>query len=325
MKLLNNALVNIVAGGRDISLPHERLRLGYIAGWASIAGNAVLTLLKLVVGIVCGSVSLLANAVHTASDILTSIVVIIGFKISSKGPDKEHPYGYGRVEYLVGLIVAVALIGAGAGFILNACRRLIEGTVMQQSPLAVAVALVSILTKELMYRFTGNLGKLIGSEALQADAWHHRSDAFTSILVLVAVCGGYFQLNWLDPVGAFFIAGFIIYTGGAIALSAGNKLIGTSPPSDLLVAIEQEALSVDGVLDVHDLEVHDYGVHKSIALHVRVAGNTSLHQAHAIAHQVQDRLEGKLDCRVTAHIDPLPGDGKPQTEENLEQAGGDQE
>ncbi len=305
MKLLDEALIKAVFCGRDISRPQERLRLGYIAGWVSIAGNAVLALLKMIVGLISGSVSLLANAAHTASDILTSVVVIIGFKISSKGPDQKHPHGHGRVEYLAGLFVAAALIGTGVGFVAGAYRRLVEGTTMQQSPAAVAVALGSILTKELMYRFAGNIGKLIDSEALIADAWHHRSDVFTSILVLAAVCGGYFKLHWFDAVGAFLIAAFILYTGAEIAFRTGNKIIGVSPTKDLLRNLEQEALSIEGVLDVHDLEVHDYGVHKSITMHIRVAGNTSLHRADEIAHRVQTRLEGKMDCRVTVHTDPV--------------------
>jgi cation diffusion facilitator family transporter len=315
VKLLDEALIKAVAGGRDISLPQERLRLGYIGGWASIIGNAVLALLKFVIGIATGSVSMLANAVHTASDIVTSVVVIIGFKISSKGPDQKHPHGHGRVEYLVGLAVAVALIGVGIGFIWDACRRLAWGTTMQPSLAAVIVALGSVLTKELMYRFAGSLGRLIGSEALIADAWHHRSDALTSVLVLVAVGGGYFGVGWIDPVSAFIVAGFIIYTGGEIAYHAGDKIIGISPPSDLLFDLEKEALTVNGVLNVHDLEVHDYGMHKSITMHIKVAGSTSLHRAHEIAHLVQARLEEKFNCRAIVHpdplndcpIDPLPG------------------
>lgn len=179
---------------------------------------------------------------------------------------------------------------------------------MQPSLIAVIVAFVSILIKELMYRFAGNLGQLIGSEALIADAWHHRSDAFTSALVLVAVCGSYFRVSWLDPVGAFLVAGFIIYTGGEIAYHAGNKIIGTTPSVDLLGKLEKEALDVDGVLDVHDLEVHDYGMHKSVSMHIRVAGSASLQQAHEITHLVQERLEDKFDCKAIVHADPLASD-----------------
>lgn len=305
MKLIDEALVKAAAGGRDISLPEERLRLGYIGGWVSIMGNAVLALLKFVIGIATGSVSMLANAVHTASDIVTSIVVIIGFRISSKGPDKKHPYGHGRVEYLVGLAVAVALVGVGIGFIWDAYRRLAGGVAMQPSAAAVAVALGSILVKELMYRFAGNLGRLIGSEALIADAWHHRSDALTSFLVLIAVCGGYLNIGWIDPVSAFIVAGFIIYTGGEIAYSAGDKLIGITPSTELLGSLEEEALGVEGVMDVHDLEVHDYGMYKSVSMHIKVAGGISLHQAHEITHLVQDRLEERFNCRAIVHPDPL--------------------
>ncbi|MGB4330060.1 MAG: cation diffusion facilitator family transporter [Dethiobacteria bacterium] len=306
MRSLEQVLIKAVAGDRDISCPQERLRLGYIGGWVSIAGNAVLASLKFVVGLASGSVSLLANAVHTASDILTSVVVLIGFKISSKGPDREHPYGHGRVEYLIGLTVAVALIAVGIGFIYDAYRRLASGITMQPSLAAIIVALGSILAKELMYRFAGGLSKLIDSEALMADAWHHRSDAFTSALVLVAVCGGYFRISWLDPVSAFLVAGFIIYTGAEIAYQAANKLIGVSPSPDLLGDLEKEALAVEGVLNVHDLEVHDYGIYKAVTLHIRVDGQSmSLSRAHQIAHLVQERLEENFNCKAIVHPDPL--------------------
>lgn len=285
-------------------MPPERLRLGYIGGWVSIAGNALLALMKFAVGIATGSVSMLANAVHTASDIVTSIVVIIGFKISSKGPDEKHPYGHGRVEYLAGLVVAAALIGVGLGFIWDAYRRLAGGTGMQPSLAAIFVALGSILIKELMYRFSGSLGRLIDSEALIADAWHHRSDALTSALVLIAVGGAYFRVGWLDPVSALIVAGFIIYTGGEIARQAYDKLIGTAPSADLLGKLEKEALSVGGVSDVHDLEVHDYGTYKAVTLHIRVGDDTSLQRAHEITHLVQEKLEEKFHCRVTVHPDP---------------------
>ncbi|NMD42276.1 MAG: cation transporter [Firmicutes bacterium] len=304
MKKLDRAVIKALAGGRDTSLPRERLRLGYIAGWVSITGNAVLALLKLIIGLTSGSASMTANAVHTASDIVTSAVVIIGFKISSKGPDQKHPHGHGRVEYLVGLVVAVALIGVGGGIVWDACRRLAGGTTMQPSLAAIIVALGSVLIKELMYRFAGNLGRLIESEALIADAWHHRSDAFTSLLVLVAVGGSYSGIGWIDPVGAFVVAGFIVHTGIEIARQACDKLIGTTPSADLLGSIEKETLAVEGVLDVHDLEVHDYGVHKSVTLHIKVSGGASFTRAHQITHLVQERLEEKFNCRVIVHPDP---------------------
>lgn len=304
MKKLDQAVVKLLVGSRDTSLPQERLRLGYIGGWVSIAGNAVLALLKFIIGLTAGSASMLANAVHTASDIVTSAVVIIGFKISSKGPDQKHPHGHGRVEYLVGLVVAAALIGVGCGIVGDAYRRLAGGTTMEPSLPAVMVALGSVLIKELMYRFAGNLGRLIESEALSADAWHHRSDAFTSLLVLAAVGGSYCGVGWLDPVSAFIVAGFIIYTGFEIARQTCDKLIGTTPPADLLGSIEEEALTVKGVLDVHDLEVHDYGVHKSVTMHIKVAGDVTFSQAHELTHLVQERLEEKFNCRVTVHPDP---------------------
>ncbi|NLI69757.1 MAG: cation transporter [Firmicutes bacterium] len=302
-KKLLTAFDRILIGDRDIGQPEERLRIGYIGGWSSIAGNAVLALLKFTIGLAVGSASLLANAVHTASDILTSAVIIIGFKLSSKEPDQKHPYGHGRIEYLVGLIIAMALIGVGIGFIIDAYRRLLSGVSMRPSLLAVIVAVFSVFLKELMYRFTANLGRLIESEALLADAWHHRSDAFTSLLVVAAVLGSYFRIGWLDAVGAFCIAGFIIYTGAEIAYRAVNKIIGVSPPAELLGRLEREALKIEGVMGVHDLEVHDYGMRKYISLHIKVDSNTTLHRAHEIVHRVQDSLEEKFNHRVTTHLD----------------------
>ncbi len=305
MKRFDRTMQHILAGGRDTDLPRERLRLGYIGGWVSILGNALLALLKLIIGISTGSISMLANAVHTASDIITSAVVIIGFKISNKGPDQKHPHGHGRVEYLVGLAVALALIGVGLGFIWDAYGRLAGSRAMEPSMAAIVVALASILAKELMYRFAANIGKLIDSEALIADAWHHRSDAFTSALVLAAVGGAYLGIGWIDPAGAFIVAGFIIYTGGDIGRRALDKLIGATPSAELLGSLEREALQVEGVQDVHDLEVHDYGMYKSVTLHVKVADSITLLRAHEITHGVQERLEEKFNCKAIVHPDPL--------------------
>ena len=304
MKWLAGLLINRVTLNRDLTLTAERTRIGLIEGWSSIAGNLLLTALKIGIGLSVGSVSLLADAAHTTADIASSAVVVIGFKISGKAPDKEHPFGHGRAEYLVGLTVAAMLLLVGGSFIVGSYRRLISEPVVRPSVAAVIITLASIAGKELMYHFSLGLGKMIDSEALIADAWHHRSDTLTSVIVLIALIGNLFKLDILDALFGLLVSGFVIYAGLDLTRKSINRLLGTGPTPETREQIINSARSVRGVIDAHDLVVHDYGISKSISLHVEVDHRLSLSEAHEIANTVENLMEEYLHCSTVVHVDP---------------------
>ncbi|NMA92600.1 MAG: cation transporter [Firmicutes bacterium] len=299
-----NLLIEKITRGRDLAVPAERIRIGLIEGWSSILVNLLLTAIKAGVGLAIGSIALLADAAHTASDIASSAVVVIGFKISGKAPDKEHPFGHGRAEYLVGLFIAAMLIAVGLYFIVASYRRLTSEPVLRPSLAAVLITLVVILCKEFMYHFSLKLGHRINSEALIADAWHHRSDALTSVLVLIALVGNLFKISILDALFGFPVSGFLVYTGLGLFRRSTDRLLGTGPTPETRERIISSIRSVEGVLDAHDLVVHDYGTMKSISLHIEVDRNLPLPEAHAIAESVETLIKGQLPCSVVVHLDP---------------------
>ncbi len=304
MKWLANLLAEKITLNRNLVLPAERTRIGLIEGWFSILGNLLLTALKAVIGLAVGSVSLLADSAHTASDIASSAIVVIGFRISAKAPDTEHPFGHGRAEYLVGLAIAAMLVVVGVLFVIGSCQRLFSGPAARPSITAVLVTGGSILLKELMHYFSLKLGQMIGSEALIADAWHHRSDTLTSVVVLIALVGNLFKLDYLDALFGLLVSGFVIYTGLDLARKSANRLLGTESPAETREHVINSAQSVKGVINVHDLMIHDYGLNKSISLHIEVDQNLSLRGAHEIAKTVEGRIAEHLPCSVVVHIDP---------------------
>ena len=304
MRFFANLLASKVSENRDLLKPAERYRIGIIESWVSIGCNVFLTLLKLFFGLVTNSIALIADAAHSASDIFSSLVVLIGFSLARQKPDHEHPHGHGRTEYLAGLIIAVMLMGAGIAFAYSSYARLISGVHARSSITAIAAVAAAILIKEFLYYFSAKLGELIDSEALVGDAWHHRSDSLSSILVLVALVGGYFGMPVLDAYLGFAVALFVVFAGYKIAKNSCSRLLGTAPADQLKNGVINSAREIDGVIDAHDLEIHDYGSWKVVTMHIEVSGHLSLNDAHDIAHQVEDHVSNIFYCETVVHLDP---------------------
>jgi len=233
MKSLAGRLAGKITANRDLRKPSERSRVGIIESWVGLGGNLFLTLLKLTFGLLTNSLALIADAVHSASDIFSSLVVLIGFLMAGKKADSEHPHGHGRTEYLAGLVIGIMLIGAGAAFIYSAYSRLAGEVFASPSIAAIIAVIAAIILKEFMYYFSARLGRLIDSDTLEGDAWHHRSDSLSSGLVLIALIGAYFGLYTLDAYFGIAIAFYIIYTGLKILRNSSSRLLGTAPADEL--------------------------------------------------------------------------------------------
>lgn len=304
MRPVASLLIKIFTSGRNLHEPGERYRVAMIQSWFSIAGNLFISLLKLVFGLLANSIAMLADAVHSVTDISSSLVVMIGFKMAARRPDHEHPYGHGRAEYLAGLAIAVLLITTGVGFAWGSYSRLVSNVIIRPNFITFIVIVTTILFKEIMYYLSADLGKLIKSEALTGDAWHHRSDTLSSILVLIALVGGVFEIYTLDAYLGFAIAAFIIFAGVKIARNSCSCLLGTAPQKELHNEIISCTSLVEGVIGAHDLQIHDYGSWKEVTLHIEVSNNLNLGQAHQIAHQVEDLISKNFFCNTVVHLDP---------------------
>jgi len=285
-----------------------RARVGVFQGWISVGVNGLLFIIKIILGFMIGAVSLIADAVHTFSDVVTSSIVIWGFKQAEKPADVEHPYGHGRAEYIATLIIAILLCVAGIEIIESSIHRIKNPDLVNVKWWMVAVLSLTVIIKEITARYADYLSSLIASGTLHADAWHHRSDALSSLLVVGAMVSGIFGYSSVDGWAGLGVAGFLLYTGFEIAKDAVDDLIGKPPTTEEVENIRNIVMSVQGVLGVHDITVHSYGHDKFVSLHAEVDANETTAVAHDISEEVEEQLVDALGVGPTVHIDPVhPG------------------
>jgi cation diffusion facilitator family transporter len=285
-----------------------RTKIGVFQGWISVLVNSILFILKLLIGIMVGAVSVIADAVHTLSDVVSSIVVIWGFKQAEKPADVEHPYGHGRAEYIATLIIAILLCVAGIEFIEASIDRIQNPEQVVAEWWMILILMVTIILKEITARYAEFLSSKIASGVLHADAWHHRIDAISSIMVVAAMIAGKYGYPVVDGWAGLGVALFLIFTGFEIAKDAVDDLIGKPPASEEVEVIRQIVMSVDGVLGAHDITIHSYGHDKFISVHVEIDADKSTAEAHDISEEVEYKLHGALGVEPTIHMDPVqPG------------------
>ena len=299
------ALTNQFIPNTKESAKMYRTKIGVFQGWISVLVNSILFIFKLVIGVMVGAVSVIADAVHTLSDVVSSIVVIWGFKQAEKPADVEHPYGHGRAEYIATLIIAILLCVAGIEFIEASIDRIQNPEQVVAEWWMILILMVTIIMKEITARYAEFLSKKIASGTLHADAWHHRIDALSSLLVVGALIAGKYGYPSSDGWAGLGVALLLIYTGFIIAKDAVDDLIGKPPTSEEVEVIRQIVMSVDGVLGAHDIIIHSYGHDKFASVHVEIDADETTAVAHDISEEVEDKLEKAIGVEPTVHLDPV--------------------
>ena len=271
--------------------------------------NAFLILLKFFAGIFGGSQALIADAVHSVSDLFTDAVVLLGIKIGRKPPDKEHHFGHARIETLASAIIGLALIGTAVYLGIDAALNIHQHTEYHPTGIALIGAGVSIALKEALYRYTVLIGRRIKSQLIVANAWHHRSDALSSVAVLLGVAGTLIKPSWhiLDALAALIVSFFIIKVGFDILRKTLREFTDTAPRPEIIEKLMQLSRAVDGVMDAHDLRVRTSGGFYQAEIHIAVDGQLTVFQGHRIAKTVERCLTEEMDelDRVIVHVDPV--------------------
>lgn len=292
----------------------QRSQRAQKATWIGFSTNAILTILKISAGILGNSSAMLADGVHSLSDFITDIVVLLGFKLTSKPEDSDHNYGHGKYETVSTLIVGGILFYAGVNIFKHASLSIYKVVILGESiakplPLAIAIAFVSIISKESLFRYTKKIGEEIDSSALIANSWHQRSDAISSVGTFIGVGAAYILgENWvvLDPLAALIVSGLIFKVAFEILKSALHELIDGALESEDVKYIEEKIKESEGIRDYHNLRTRRLGSKKVIEAHLIFDENMSLQDAHAYS----DRLEGVLKSRfnessiITFHLEP---------------------
>ncbi len=271
--------------------------------------NVGLSLFKLFAGIFGHSLAMVSDAIHSASDVFSTIIVIIGIKISSKKADKDHEFGHERYECVAAILLAVLLCATGVCIGYNGINNIVRGTYKTASLpdfFALSAAIVSIAVKEGMFWYTYLAAKKINSGALKADAWHHRSDALSSIGSLIGIIGAMLGIPILDPIAAIMICLLIIKAAIDIFIDAVNKMTDKACDPETEKKIKEYILSCDGVLNVDNLMTRLFGNRIYVIAEIACYGDMSLKSAHTIAEAVHDGVEENFPLvkHVTVHVNP---------------------
>ena len=277
------------------------------------AVNITLTIAKLLAGVFGRSAAMVADGVHSLSDLLTDAIVLVFTHISSKGKDRKHSFGHGKFETMATLVISIILIVVGAKLMEGGIRSIInvaKGEILPKPGyIALAAAIVSIILKEALYQWTAKVGKSTNSPAVTANAWHHRSDALSSIGSLIGI-GGAIILGqkWtiLDPIASCGISIFIIVVAVKMAIPSLNELLETALPEDIENEIIETASAVNGVKNIHNLKTRRNGISAIIDAHIVVDPSISITLAHDIATEVEEALSRKFgsETQVNIHIEP---------------------
>lgn len=287
---------------------NDPVKLAVRVSVVTLVVNFILSLLKFAAGLIAGSSALVSDAVHSASDVLSTLVVIVGVRLASKNSDSLHPYGHERFECVAALLLSfmLALTGFGIGF--SGVKTAVFGKELPvPSALALVAAVASIVIKEWMYRYTIKAAKALKSDALTADAWHHRSDSLSSIGSFVGVLGARLGAPALDPVASVVISLFVLKAAFEIFKDCVDKMIDRSCDEDTVAQMRKAILACDGVIAINGLRTRLFGPRVYVDVEICCNGELTLFDAHDIARCVHDNIERQFPqvkhCMV--HVDPI--------------------
>ena len=298
-----------IKNSTDVNDPAVRTAYGNLAGAVGIFCNVLLCAAKLAVGTLFGSISITADAVNNLSDASSSVITLVGFRLSAKPADDEHPYGHARIEYLAGLAVSVMILVIGVELARSSIGKILSPTAVEFSLVTVAVLLLSIGVKLWMAAFNKKVGRRIGSAALEATAMDSRNDVISTAAVLAAsVVSGLTGLE-LDGWMGLGVALFILWSGVGILKETVDPLLGEAPSEELTDYIGKKVMSYDGVLGTHDLMVHDYGPGRRFAsAHAEVDYRMNILDAHELLDDIERDVRTKLHVDLVLHCDPIVTD-----------------
>ncbi len=281
-----------------------KTRIGYLQANISIFVNLLLFGIKLWAGIKSASIAIIADAWHTLSDSFSSLLLLLGFKLAAKPADERHPFGHGRMEIIFAVIVGTILAVVGFNFLLDSIDRLRAVQSARFGTFAYLATIVSVVAKEALAQFAIYQGRKHASPLLLADGWHHRSDAISSLIVLVGITlGRYFW--WIDGVLGIGMSFLLFYAAVKVLKDSISNLIGEEPDDKMSAAIKNLVQKhVEHPIYLHHLHVHRYGDHCEATFHIEMNPQTRLKEAHEISDKIENLLRSELEIEATIHVEP---------------------
>ncbi len=304
-----NWILSYCVGGNDPTSPQARSRCGTISGTMGIVLNLLLALSKLLAGMITASVAMTADGLNNLSDAATSVITLIGFRMAGQKADANHPFGHGRIEYVSGLIVSMAILLMGFEAGRSAIGALIHGSQLQFSPVAVGILCGAIVVKCWIFWFNRALGQYISSAAMEATAADALSDTLSTAVVLLSILVSHFFHIQVDGIAGLLVALFILKTGWEVARDTLDPLLGRPMDPELAADIHQLVCAHNHILGIHDLVYHDYGPGRAMmSFHAEVPADENLLELHDIIDHIERELKAKHHIETVIHMDPVVAD-----------------
>lgn len=299
----------LIPNYQETGCTEVRSAYGVLSGCVGIVLNVLLCLGKLFAGTVSGSIAVTADALNNLSDAGSSIITLIGFKLSEKKPDPDHPFGHGRMEYVSGLIVSMAVLLMGFELLKTSIGKIAAPEPVSMNLLSAGILLVSVLCKLYMFAYNRALSKRLDSAALEATAMDSRSDAVATTAVFIAMTIAHFTHVNIDGWAGLLVALFILWSGVNAAKDTIDPLLGASPDPELVERIRKEVMAADNVRGIHDMVVHDYGPgRRMVSLHAEVPADGDILALHDGIDRLEHQLRDTLGCEAVIHMDPIVTD-----------------
>lgn len=274
-------------------------------GIISIVGNIVLFIIKFYAGIQTGSIAIIADSWHTLSDSFSSLVLIIGAKLSQKPADEKHPYGHGRYELISTLIIGFLLFLVSISFFKESIVNYLNRVEVDFGKLAIIVTIISIIIKEIMAEYAFWIGKKSGNTAVKADGWHHRSDAFSSLIILIGIFLKRY-CAFIDEILGVIISLIIFYTAFTIIKETIDKILGEAPTPDTVDYIKKISFEIAKEnISPHNFHIHNYITHSELTFHVLLNSKMSLKEAHSLITKIENEIKSEKSIEVTIHPEPI--------------------
>ena len=306
---MTNLLIKLFIKDKNVEKPEIRAKYGMLSSITGIVVNILLSAVKLIIGIFANSISIISDALNNVTDAGSSIVTTIGFKVSQKKIDKDHPWGHGRMEYITAFIVDILIVLVGVELFKSSFDKIIHPTLPDISTVTIVILVIAVLTKLWLFIFYNKIAKTIDSAAIKGNAYDSISDSISTFVVLLsAIVAKIFGIS-IDGYASILVAIFILFTGFKALKETIDLLLGMKPDTEFVKKLEAFTKKYEMISGIHDIMVHDYGPgRKIVSFHAEVPANCDICKAHDVIDQMEQDIYEEFNCITTIHMDPIVTD-----------------
>ena len=308
-KAMTNFLIKVFVKDKNVKDPKVRTKYGTLSSLTGIVVNFILSITKVVIGIISNSMSIISDGLNNITDAGSSVITMIGFKMSQKKVDDDHPWGHGRMEYIAAFIVDMLIVLVGIELFKSSIDKIINPVMPDISIITITILVIAIIAKLWLFFFYNKIAKTINSEAIKGNAYDSISDVISTFVVLLSAIVAKFANVSIDGYVSILVSIFILYTGFKALKETVDILLGSKPDPELVKGIEEFTKKYDMIVGIHDMMIHDYGPgRKIVSFHAEVPANSDICMAHDIIDQMEQDIYEEFNCITTIHMDPIEVD-----------------